>query len=464
MPIIVGLSDYIAVVTAENLSYMMRKFWLPIANPAFHIPFIYLFVIVPTIFLCFLHINSRTKLRSTPLWKVAQNVFSACFYAILLILMLMYFAKVSEVVSRLFVGLTWLFSFVFIVFLRYGIKKYLDKYGLLQIPVLFVGAGHTAELVIKSFDSGFGLGYKVIGFIDDHPVSVALTERFKILGGFGDIERVIKATGVRSVIITAPGLSPVEQVNLVNRIQPLVRSVSFVPDFMGAPVTTMDVESLFDERIIFLKVRNNLAQWQNRMIKRIFDLVCGIMGLVVVVPAAIVIGVLIKLDSKGPVFFTHRRIGQNGKEFNCYKFRSMFVDGDRILDEYLKKSSEAKKEWEEFAKLKDDPRVTPMGRIIRRYSLDELPQMFNVIKGDMSLVGPRPYMPREKEMMGEYLSIITTTVPGITGLWQTSGRNEINFSDRLKLDEWYVRNWSMWMDLMFLLKTAVVVLKSKGAY
>ena len=464
LPLVLCLTDYTAIVAAEVLSYMLRRFWLPMANPAFHIPAIYLFVIVPTIYLCFLQL-ADSHIRSAPAWKMAQNVFAAVFYSILLIVILMYFAHVASVVSRLFVVMTWLFSFIFIVCARYGLKCYLNAHNLFQVPVLVVGAGLTAELVFKTFENGSGYGYKIIGFIDDHPVSKTIGHDYKILGGFNDIERVIDETGVQSVLITAPGLAPWQQVELVNRIQPLVKSVSFVPDFMGAPVSTMDVESMFDERIMFLKVRNNLARWQNRFIKRIFDIVVCLIGMVFVVPIFIIIAILIKRDSAGPIFYTSRRIGQYGEEFYCYKFRSMYTNGDKILQEHLRNNPTANQEWQKYAKLRgDDPRVTKFGRLIRRYSLDELPQILNVIKGDMSLVGPRPYLPREKESMGDYLDIITTTVPGITGLWQTSGRNELSFSDRLRLDAWYVRNWSIWMDLIYMVKTVTVVLKSKGAY
>lgn len=149
----------------------------------------------------------------------------------------------------------------------------------------------------------------------------------------------------------------------------------------------------------------------------------------------------------------------------CYKFRSMYMNADRILLDFLGKHPEAEQEWKEFQKLRgDDPRVTKVGKFIRKYSLDELPQIFNVIKGDMSLVGPRPYLPREKRKIGNYLPIICMTTPGITGLWQVSGRNDIKFNGRLQLDSWYVRNWSLWQDIVLLFKTIGVVFGRKGAY
>ena len=172
----------------------------------------------------------------------------------------------------------------------------------------------------------------------------------------------------------------------------------------------------------------------------------------------------VKFDSKGPVFFNAKRIGKDGKEFTCYKFRSMYMNSDEILADYLAKNPEAKAEWDEFQKLHDfDPRVTKAGRIMRKTSLDELPQLLNVLKGEMSLVGPRPYLPREIGKMGEYYKIIISTVPGITGFWQVNGRSDVTFEGRLMMDNWYIYNWSIWIDMVLLFKTIKAVFFTKGA-
>ena len=464
LPSALLLLDYGMIVMAELLAYEMRRSWLPFSNSDFYIPNVYLYIIVPTIFLSYLH-SSRAQLRSTPFWKMAQSVFWAVFYSLLTIVMLMYFGKVAEVVSRFFVGMTVLLSFPFLLTARYFFKDYINSHKLFQIPVLFVGAGKTAELVLESFDRDSGFGYRVIGFIDDHPISKKLAKEFRILGRFEHIERVILLTKVQEVIITVPGLSAEDQVALVNRIQPLVKHVSFVPDIIGAPVGNIEVESLVDARLMLLKVKNNLASWKNRALKRCFDIVMGLLLMPFILAVGLLLSLWIYLDDPGPVLFTQKRIGRKGEEFVCYKFRSMYQNADAMLENYLAKDPEARKEWETYAKLRgDDPRVTRAGKWIRRYSLDELPQIINVIKGEMSLVGPRPYLPREAEAMGEYLSTIVVTVPGITGLWQISGRNDIAFEGRLRLDAWYVRNWSVWMDIVYLLKTVKVVLCRKGAY
>ena len=185
----------------------------------------------------------------------------------------------------------------------------------------------------------------------------------------------------------------------------------------------------------------------------------------IIIPILFVLGVIIKLDSKGSVFYNAQRLGENGKNFTCYKFRSMYTDGDERLKKYLAENPEAAAEWKEFAKLRGyDPRVTKAGRWMRRTSLDELPQLLNVLEGTMSLVGPRPYLPREKADMGADVEIITMAKPGITGFWQINGRNDVTFADRVAMDVWYVKNWSLARDIMFLAKTFKIVLGKSGAY
>ena len=464
LPILFLLLDYLGVVGAELLAYVLRRDVLPNAAPGFFIPDFYLYITVPTIFLSVLYATGSQS-RGAPIWRTAQSVFRAVLYSLLILTMLMYFGKVGEVYSRLFVGLTGLFSFPFILALRYAFKMYINRHGLFQTPVLFIGAGHTAELVLQSLGGdGSGFGYKIVGFLDDHPVSATLAARFPILGGFDDVERVIAETRVPTVIITAPGLPPERQVKLVNRIQPLVRTVTFIPDFIGTPLAALEVETLLNEKVILLKVKNNLARRHNRIIKRLFDLALSLSGMVVVVPLGLLLGLFIYLDSPGPILFAHRRIGQGGREFPCYKFRSMVPDAPAALEKYLSENPGARKEWQRDFKLRDDPRVTRVGAFLRRTSLDELPQLWNVIRGEMSLVGPRPIVRAEIAKYGDYIQDFYLVPPGITGLWQVSGRSDTTYEERVMMDSWYVRNWSVWIDMVYLLKTVKVVFTGRGAY
>lgn len=200
------------------------------------------------------------------------------------------------------------------------------------------------------------------------------------------------------------------------------------------------------------------------IIKRIIDIVGGLVGVIALIPLTIIIYIANLLSKdKGPLFYCQERIGKDGKIFKMYKYRSMVVGADEKLFKYLQENEEARKEYKEYKKLKNDPRVTKVGNFIRKTSLDEFPQFINVLKGEMSLVGPRPYLPREKENMGEYYTYIIQSRPGITGYWQISGRSDVTFEDRLKMDYNYNKNKGLKTDLKLLAKTVLNVVKKEGA-
>ena len=214
-----------------------------------------------------------------------------------------------------------------------------------------------------------------------------------------------------------------------------------------------------------IKIKSNFKIFVSQLIKRMLDLILVFLSMPVIVLVMGVISILIKIDSKGHVFFIQERVGKDGIPFKCIKFRTMYVNADEILKSHLEKNFKAKEEWKKYKKLKrNDPRITRMGKILRKTSLDELPQVFNVLKGDMSLVGPRPYLPAEIYEMGEFKKTIFMVSPGITGLWQVSGRNNLTFKQRVNLDVRYVLNRSLRLDFVILLKTVKVVLKRDGAY
>lgn len=201
-----------------------------------------------------------------------------------------------------------------------------------------------------------------------------------------------------------------------------------------------------------------------KTIKRILDIMGGLCGILILIPLTIGIWIANKLlKDDGPIFYTHERIGQDGKIFKMYKYRSMVVGADEKLKEYLEENEEARKEYKEYKKLKNDPRITKIGKFIRKTSIDEFPQFINVLKGDMSLVGPRPYLPREKEEINGFFKYITSCKPGITGLWQTRGRSNTTFTERLTMDMEYYYNHTLKMDIKLLYKTVENVVKKEGA-
>ena len=458
-PVLFLATDYVAILLAEKLALWVRNLTV-----SYQIGSGYIYFWVPIVFLVFLA-QSQVYTKMQSLLDSSKKIFYALLYGIVACIALLYFFKESVLVSRLYVGLFSIFVIFTVFGLRYALRLFLKKAHLLYTPVILIGAGKTAERVLRFFRMDLGYRYDITGIIDDHPISKKVSEKFLLYGRFDEAEAIVRDSGIQDVIITAPGLKKEGLQHLIEKIQPHVRNISFVPDLIGTPMAGVEAHLLFNEELLMLSLKNNLASRWNRFVKRVFDLVVGCILSVFIVPILLVLAILIRMDSKGPAFYNASRIGADGKTFKCYKLRSMYMNSDEILRDFLEKNPAAKQEWTEFQKLRDyDPRVTKIGEYIRKYSLDELPQIFNVIKGDMSLVGPRPYLPREKEQMGRYLPVICMTTPGITGLWQVSGRNDISFDGRLRLDSWYVHNWSLWYDIAILFRTIDVVFGRKGAY
>lgn len=455
------VADWAAVVLAEGCAVFLRNCF--VTESVLHLSAFHFWMVFPAIFLLFFA-GAQLYTRRRPFYKETERIFYACLFAVAAIVFLLYVTQIAASTSRLFVVLLALLAFPVCALVRYGAKKYLQKSSRLQTPVLIIGAGKTAALLIRSLTEDVGMVCHVVGLLEDGTPDEAIAGRYPILGRFDDAERVISETKIAHVIIAAPGLSQNDLARLIYRVQPLVKNLCVIPNLVGVAMGSAEIESLFEEKLVLLRLKNNLNRSLNRVLKRIFDL-C--VGTIIAIPASLIIAVtyiLIKIDSKGPVFYNAERIGKNGKLFKCYKLRSMYVNSDEILADFLDRNPDAKKEWKKFQKLRgEDPRVTKVGKWIRKYSIDELPQIFNVLGGTMSLVGPRPYLPREREKMEPWFSTICMTVPGITGLWQVSGRSNVTFDDRLRMDTWYVRNWNLWQDVVILFKTVKVVL-GKGAY
>lgn len=463
VPIIAGIGDYLAIISAEKITWELAKV---VIGDRFNliIPNTYFYVWIPAVFIFFLFYTGAHR-QMVPYWEIIKNILYANFYSILLFIFFLYLShQNATMISRLYVALFFIISFISLCLVRNLIIDVCNKLNILKEPVIFIGAGKTTEKIIKFFGNNNCFGIKVLGIIDSEWHSDYLKQRFRLLKNVNNARKYIKSQKIGTVIIASQSMDKQQIIQCIKEIQPITKNIMFVPNIMEAPVANLEIRRLYTNDILLLNIKNNLADKKNRIIKRIFDIV---LGTIVSIPAILIIiccYIWVKIDSKGPAFFNAKRIGKNGREFTCYKFRSMYMNADEILADYLAKNPQAKAEWDEFQKLHDyDPRVTKAGKIMRRTSFDELPQIFNVLKGEMSLVGPRPYLPREIKDMGDYYKTIIQTVPGITGYWQVSGRSDIPFEGRLKMDNWYIRNWSVWIDIVLLFKTIKVVFFSKGA-
>ncbi len=463
LPVFFVLLDYIAILLAEEAAFGLREVLDLLEHGKYAIASSYVYIWIPLLFILFLG-HSRTYKQMQPILETVREIFYSVVYGLITCILLLYFAQESLSASRLYVVLFGVLVLFNIYVLRYAARKLMKVYNLFPEPIILIGGQKTAEAVLRYFENDLGYRYDLIGIIDDCPENVSIQQPYLLLGTTAEAEKIIKDSGVQTIIITAPGMQKEKLQALISRIQPYVRNISFVPDLIGTPMGSVEVNLLFSEKILMLKIKNNLARRRNRIIKRIFDLLFTVIGGLMISPILLLLAILVGIDNKGRIIFAHRRVGKDGKLFSCYKFQSMVPDAQSRLEEYLKQNPEARKEWEDSFKLTNDPRVTKLGAFLRKTSLDELPQLWNVIKGDMSLVGPRPIVTKEigkyKENIKEYYMV----TPGITGMWQASGRSDTTYEERVAMDTWYVRNWSVWVDILYLFKTVNVVFCGKGAY
>lgn len=368
---------------------------------------------------------------------------------------------------------SWLATLALLPIVRRGGKGLLSHVGLWRKPVLILGARRAGELALRALEGDPVLGYEVIGFLDEDPQKQGQTIRLNangravpVLGTISQVHEILEQTSALDALIAMPDLSE-DLVDLIPRLQghPRVESVRIIPDMGYLLLMQVRIDQLLPERLFMVTISDNLAKPWNQWAKRAFDLVAGSLLTLLTLPLMGLITLLIRRDSPGPAFYLHDRLGQDGRTFRCYKFRTMYQDGKERLTSSLKSDPNARWEWEVYRKLKlSDPRITPVGRFLRRYSLDELPQLFNVLKGEMSLIGPRPYLPEERELAGPGLGTILQTKPGISGLWQVSGKNAIPFLERVQIEAWYVRNWSFWLDAIIAVRTVRVVFTEQEAY
>ncbi|MBR4153630.1 MAG: undecaprenyl-phosphate galactose phosphotransferase WbaP [Selenomonadaceae bacterium] len=462
-PILFLLFDYLGVVLSEHLAFILRDYLDTWNRVTYIYADSYIYGTVPLLFLIILG-QSRSYRQMKPVVDTMRDIFQSVFAGWIASIIIIYFLKASDQASRLFIILFGLFVLINVCVIRYAVLKFLKRRNIFYEPIILVGAGLTAEKLIKFWQEDLGYRYKIVGLIDDHPISEQLPKNFPILGGFDEVRSIVRAAKINTVVIAAPGLDKERLQELINKIQPLVKNISFIPDLIGTPMSSAEISILFSEKILMLNLRNNLSRPYNRIIKRIFDLTLTIFGGLLISPFLLAIAIMVCIDNRGQIIFTHKRVGAAGKKFPCYKFQTMVPDAEEKLKKYLAENPDAHREWDESFKLTNDPRVTKLGNFLRRTSLDELPQLWNVIRGEMSLVGPRPIVQEEVPRYGKNIREYYMVLPGITGMWQVSGRSDTTYPERVAMDTWYVRNWSVWIDIMYLFKTVKAVFRGKGAY
>ncbi len=334
----------------------------------------------------------------------------------------------------------------------------LRRRGVGVARVLVVGGDPLAMTVMHVLATEPGLGYRLAGFIQDGGGDDL--GRFRCLGSLGNLAELLGEGTIDEVIIALPSAAHQSVPDITEVCAGAGGSYKIVPDLyeMSLSLSKVDVEDL--RGIPLVGMKNISIQGSDLLVKRAMDIVAGLLGLVVISPFWLAITLAIKIGSPGPVYFVQTRLGKDGKPFPARKFRSMYIDAEARLG-HLRGQNEA---TGPIFKMRNDPRVTGVGRWLRRTSLDELPQLLNVITGEMSLVGPRPPLPAEVEQYADWHRKRLTVAPGMTGLWQVSGRSELPFDEMVLLDLYYIENWSLGMDLQILLRTLPAVVTGKGAF
>lgn len=394
-----------------------------------------------------------------PYWFELKEVIRTLIILAVVELSIIAFSKLHF--SRYLWVLTWLIALVIVPTSRIIAKKLLIKSKLYIKNTVIIGSGKNAIDAYNALTAESYLGLEVVFFVKSVASDV---ERLPIPVITADkMWEMANRKQTYFVIALENGESELRDIWLRELAKRKCRSVSVIPTLRGLPLYSTDMSFLFSYEVMLLRVNNNLAKRSSRFIKRTMDILGALAIITMLSPILLYLYFTIRKDG-GNAIYGHPRIGRHGKEFKCLKFRSMVTNSKEVLEELLQNDPEARAEWDKDFKLKNDPRITRIGHFIRKTSLDELPQLFNVLKGDMSLVGPRPIVKEELERYHGDVDYYLMAKPGMTGLWQVSGRNDVDYETRVYFDSWYVKNWSMWNDIAILFKTVNVVLKRDGAY
>jgi len=354
------------------------------------------------------------------------------------------------------------FSTLILLVIRSMTHWFLHTTKLGGIPTVIYGSGTTGKLVVDCLLGSIRSGYVPVMILDDNLLGDDEYRNIPIIHDTSIGAEIVKRFRIKMAIVAMPKLDAQKLKHLLNTSVYAFRYNVLIPNFFNISSIWMSVRDF--NGVLGIDTSNKFKISFNHGIKRFMDLGVVILGGIIILPFLLVIALLIKLSSAGPVLYKQKRLGRNGVSFYAYKFRSMAVDAEEKLKKLLDTDPVLSKEWNETHKLQNDPRITGIGKILRRTSIDEFPQLINILKGEMSLVGPRPIVEAEIEKYGEDYKRVFSIKPGLTGMWQVSGRSNANYLDRVAYDVYYLQSWSVWLDLWIIFKTFGVVILGKGAY
>jgi Undecaprenyl-phosphate galactose phosphotransferase WbaP len=372
-------------------------------------------------------------------------------------------SQVSDSLSRVLLFAWTLGLLLLAPVTRYFIKRAMMRVGLWGKPVVVLGAREAGAHLLRVLRRDWQLGFKPVAVFDNRVAPAGGTLEGVPYGGtLTDAVALARVHEIDTAIFAMPHTQREHLAKFVELTRPTFRQIVVIPDLAGitnSAVVARDLCGTFG-----VEVKHNLLDpWAQRS-KRVLDIMVTVLGGFLILPLILILCLLVWIESRGPIFYADKRMGRDGTPFSCVKFRTMVPDAESLLQRMLADDDEIREEYFKYHKLRDDPRVTYIGRFLRKTSLDELPQLWNVLRGEMSLVGPRPYLPRESADIGATQREILRVAPGITGPWQVAGRNHTSFGERVRMDACYVRDWSIWLDLVLLARTVRCLLLSRDAY
>jgi len=451
------LSDFVAVAAV---------FWLAVfskhaSNPSLDLRFyLELFPLVLIFLTGFFSQGLYPAMLLHPAEEM-RRVFHSVTAVILALVCITFFLKNGVQYSRYIILLSWVLVAPAVLLCRALMRKLMGRRSWWPMPAIVLGSGPAAEQVARSLmDTQRGL--RIAGVLLEHPIAAWNADLPPIIGHLSDAPMVCRRGSIRYGILAMPHRSHAEIRQIIQDHCRGFQRILIITDLLGICCLGISPREIGTQ--VGLEIPQRLSYLAPKLMKRALDLIVGGVLVLLLIPLFLLICLAIKVTSRGPVFFSHRRFGRDGKAFPALKFRTMVIGADRILADHLERHPEQMLEWELCHKLKNDPRITRVGRWLRRYSLDELPQLFNILLGHMSLVGPRPIVKSEIARYATSYDLYTRVPPGLTGLWQVSGRNDTTYEERVAFDEYYIRNWSLWMDLYILARTFQSVVHAEGAY
>jgi Undecaprenyl-phosphate galactose phosphotransferase WbaP len=450
--VLLVLGDGAAVFASFAFAYLVRN-WFQTGTPYIFPPGLHVHTLTEKAFVLavypFVFAYEGLYTKRLVAWEETRRYVRGVVIATAAVMILLFLWRIW-IVSRVAVLLALLFSMVLTPLVRLFLKKLLAVFGLGQQQLVVLGGGATAEQFLVELRRQRALGYLVARQVPHTP-------------GTGDVESALAEAVVPGSVlaIVSDSFTPDEMRLVLRLAERRFAELLVVPTAALLQSTAAEVEQVGSTLV--MKYRYSLLRPLNTYTKLALELVLTLLLLMALSPVFLVLSIVVKASSKGPVLFRQKRIGRGRRMFDCLKFRTMYTDAEQRLEEMLASDAALREEWLRYARIPDDPRVTRVGRFLRRFSLDEWPQLWNVLRGEMALVGPRPYLPVESDRIGESLDTIVRVRPGMTGLWQVSGRTSLPFKERLTLDEFYIRNWSLWMDLSILLRTLRAVISARGA-